>query len=221
MTETRSIPQASAEWVAEQLRGRIIRGELLPAARIVERRISAELGVSRTPVREALKLLHADGLVTIALHRGAHVTPFTAQEAVHLFDLIAVIEGLAAERLAERIDAALLDRLEEMHAKMATEFQARDATAYFETNTAIHDAIIHGTGNPTLIESHRRVMVRAQRGRFMAILDSDRWRQAMEEHEVLMEALRSRDPARAAETWRMHLRHTGETLAEVLRARFG
>ncbi len=219
MNDAKPVRQASAEWVAAQLRGRIIRGELLPGARIVERTLSAELRVSRTPVREALKLLRADGLVEIAMHRGAQVTPYTAQEAEHLFDLIAVIEGLAAERLVARLDAPMLERLEAMHARMKAQYAARDATAYFDTNTSIHAFIIDGTENPHLIESHRRVMIRAQRGRFMAILDTDRWSQAMAEHDELMVALRARDAASAAEIWQRHLRHTGETLAEVLRDR--
>ena len=117
---------ASAEWDAERLRARIIKGELLPGARLVERRLSVDLDVSRTPVREALKILCADGLVEISLHRGARVATYTPEEAIALFDLIAVVEALAAERLAERIDAATMADLEERHTRMIALYDACD-----------------------------------------------------------------------------------------------
>lgn len=217
MSEAMSRAQASAEWVAERLRDMIVKGDLPPGARIVERRISADLNVSRTPVREALKLLRADGLIEISMHRGAQVTLYTEKEAEDLFDLISVIEGLAAERLSERLTARILRRLESLHARMLEEYAARDASAYFDTNTEIHDTIVAESGNLILAESHRRVMVRARRGRFMAIVDADRWRQAVDEHEAVMAAFRTRDAEAAGAIWREHLRHTGETVADVLR----
>jgi DNA-binding GntR family transcriptional regulator len=217
MSEAMSRAQASAEWVAERLRDMIVKGDLPPGARIVERKVSADLNVSRTPVREALKLLRADGLIEISMHRGAQVTPYTRKEAEDLFDLISVIEGLAAERLAERLTGQTLRRLETLHARMLEEYAARDASAYFDTNTEIHDTIVAEAGNLILAESHRRVMVRARRGRFMAIVDADRWRQAVDEHEAVMAAFRARDAEVAGAIWREHLRHTGETVAEVLR----
>jgi len=217
MSEAMISAQASAEWVAERLRDMIVKGDLPPGARIVERRISADLNVSRTPVREALKLLRADGLIEISMHRGAQVTRYTEKEAEDLFDLISVIEGLAAERLARRLTGQTLRRLERLHARMLDEYAAGDASAYFDMNTEIHDTIVDEAGNPVLAESHRRVMVRARRGRFMAILDADRWRQAVEEHEAVMAAFRARDVQSAGEIWRTHLRRTGETVAHVLR----
>ena len=217
MSENMSRTEASAEWVAERLRDMIVKGDLPPGARIVERRISADMNVSRTPVREALKLLRADGLIEISMHRGAQVTVYTEKEAKDLFDLISVIEGLAAERLAERLCARVLDRLEALHARMLAEYAARNASAYFDTNTTIHDTIVKEAENPILVESHRRVMVRARRGRFMAIIDADRWQQAVDEHEILMTALRARDARRAGAIWRTHLRHSGDAVATVLR----
>lgn len=221
MSGTASGRQASAEWVAERLRDMIVKGDLAPGTRIVERRISADLAVSRTPVREALKLLRADGLIEISLHRGAQVTEYTEREAENLFDLISVIEGLAAERLAESLTPRTLRRLEALHARMLEEYAARDASAYFDTNTEIHDTIVEEAGNPVLAESHRRVSVLARRGRFMAIIDADRWRQAVDEHEAVMAAFRARDPETAGAIWRTHLRHTGETVADVLRQSAG
>lgn len=213
------IRTATVEWVAGTLRDRIVKGDLVPGARLVERHLSAELQVSRTPVREALKLLHADGLVEISLHRGAQVTTFTAGEAAHLFDLVAVIEALAAERVAERMQVAVLDRLDALHRDMIDRYDARDVSAYFDLNTAIHAAIVAGAGNPILSESHERIMRRAQRGRFLAIMDADRWAEAVGEHEEAMTAFRSGDAGAASAIWRRHLTRSGDTVATVLRAR--
>lgn len=209
--------RASAGWVAAILRDRIVKGDLAPRDRIVERRLSAELDVSRTPIREALKLLEADGLIEITLHRGALVSEFRSEDAVRLFDVISVLEGLAARRTVENMSPELLQRFEDLHGVMLDHHRAGRSGDYFDTNTAIHDLIIDACGNPIIQDAHGRLIARARRGRFLAILEPDRLRQAVEEHEQLMREFRSRDPLAAAAIWETHLRHTGETLALALR----
>jgi DNA-binding GntR family transcriptional regulator len=210
---------AMAARVAATLRNRIVRGQLAPRARIIERQVSAELAVSRTPVREALKLLEADGLIEISRNRGAQVTGYSPAVARNLFDVIAVLEGLAAERLAKTITPLLLAKFEGLHAEMLSHYRARALDPYFDVNSAIHDLIITSVCNPDLSESHRRLMLRARRGRFLAILGADRWAQSIEEHEVLMQALRDGNGPAAFAGWRIHLTHTGDTVAAVLEER--
>lgn len=208
--------RAMAEGVARTLRERIIRGELMPDQRIVERALSAELGVSRTPVREALKLLCADGLVELSRNRGARVTVYRGAEAIDLFEVIGALEAAAAARVTRTLDPARLARLERLHERMLRWRERRDIDRYFDANSAIHDAIIEMAGNAELIDSHRRLTARARRGRYMAIMDERRWTQAVEEHERLMRALRDRDVRLASDTWATHLRHTGESVAAAL-----
>lgn len=208
--------QATTERVAAILRDRIIKGDLAPKDRIVERRLSAELNVSRTPVREALKLLEADGLIEITLHRGALVSQFLSQDASRLFDVISVLESLAARRCAETMTPDLLAHLENLHAQMLAHHRAERFGDYFDVNTVIHDLIVARCGNPVIADTHRRLIARARRGRFLAIMDPERLAQAVSEHEQLMQAFRRRDPAVAAEIWEAHLRNTGKTLATVL-----
>ncbi len=203
--------------VAETLRNRIVRGDLPPGTRIVERKLSAELQVSRTPVREALKLLRADGLIEISLHRGAQVTSYKADDVLNLFDVIAALESRAARHLTRRIDRRLLDRLEGLHAQVVHHFRRGALEPYFAANSAVHDLIVSECGNPELADAHRRLMMRARRGRFLAIMDSDRWAQAVTEHEELMTALRHGDAAAAANVWDRHLQHTGHAVAAILR----
>ena len=212
-------PTAMAQWVADVLRDRIIKGTYPPGSRLVERKISAELDLSRTPVREALKLLQADGLIGISRNKGAQVLTYGPDEALYLFDVIASLESLAAERLAVRIASDALDQIEELHARMLTYYKIGNVTDYFDTNSEIHDFIVGHCGNPLVAETHTRLMARARRGRYLAIMQPKRLDEALGEHETLMEALRKRDPAQAAEVWRTHLLHTGETVASVLRER--
>ncbi|WMS44522.1 GntR family transcriptional regulator [Acuticoccus sp. MNP-M23] len=207
---------ASVERVAEVLRDRIVKGALPAGARLKERALSLELSVSRTPIREALKLLQSDGLVEISLNKGAQVVGYGAREAVDLFELIAVLEALAAERIAARMDTATLARLETLHGRMLRRYEAGDAIAYFDINTEIHDTIVAASSNPELIDSHKRVVARARRGRFLAIMDAERWAEAVGEHEAVMRAFRRRDSEAAARVWRMHLDNTGATVSTAL-----
>ncbi|UOM36045.1 GntR family transcriptional regulator [Acuticoccus sp. I52.16.1] len=207
----------AAQRVLEALRGRIVRGELGPGARIVERAICAELGVSRTPLREALKLLEIDGLIDLSQNRGGRVRPFTEAEATQLFEVLAGLESIAAELATERMTPAGLARLEALHLEMRERFATEDLDRYFALNSLIHETIIAATGNDVLISVHRGLMLRAKRGRYMAILDRHRWEQAMDEHEDLIDAVRRRNAADAGRIWRAHLIHTGQTVAAVLR----
>lgn len=204
--------------VADVLRERIVHGQIKSGERIVERRISAELDVSRTPVREALKLLEADGLIQISRNKGAQVTRLTAGEALNLFEVIAVLEGLAASRFATQATPAALEQLEVLHERILFYYRRSQIEPYFDANSAAHDLIVQACGNPVLATHHHRTMLMARRGRYMAIMSPERWAQSVEEHEMLMRALRARDPQAAAAVWTTHLQHTGQTLAEVILA---
>ncbi|SFG35695.1 GntR family transcriptional regulator [Roseobacter denitrificans] len=209
---------AVAEHVAAVLRDRIVKGELTARDRIVERQLSAELDVSRTPIREALKLLEADGLIEITLHRGAIVSDYKPEDAVVLFDVISVLESLAARRVCEGMTPSTLQRLEDLHGQMLEYHHAGRTNDYFDHNTLIHDFIIQSCANPVLITTHNRLMIRARRGRYLAILNEARLEQAVAEHEDLMQAFRHESADKAAQVWERHLRHTGETVAAVLLA---
>ncbi len=211
-----SEPTAIAQWVADVLRDRIVKGSYPPGARLVERKISAELEVSRTPVREAIKLLDADGLIGISRNKGAQVLQLGPEEARKIFDVIAVLESLAAERFAEALAPEQLETLEELHDRMMVFHKIGSHMDYFDTNSEIHDFIMENCGNPIVIETHKRLMARARRGRFLAIMRPERLIEAVAEHEALMAALRQGDAAVVAQIWRAHLLHTGETLAMLL-----
>jgi len=203
--------------VAETLRQMIIHGELMPGEKVPVASLSDSLGVSPTPLREALKVLAEERLVVIEVNRGARVASYTAEEAIKLFEVIAAVESLAAELATRRMSEAEIAEIEAVHAAMTAAFHADDKDVYFDLNSTIHQMLVTASGNEELQFVHERLMLRAQRGRYMAILDADRWLRAFEEHEALMAALRIRDSAGAAAIWRVHLLNTGKTLGDVLR----
>ena len=209
--------KAGAAYVAKLLRDRIVKGEIASGDRLIERQLSKELDVSRTPIREALKLLEADGLIEISLHRGAIVSEYRPEDASALFDVIAVLEGLAAKRLCETMTSDHLQKLEDLHGTMLEHHSAGRRNDYFDCNTVIHDFIMRHADNPMLATTHERLMVRARRGRFIAIMNPARLVQAVSEHEALMHMFRTGDAQHAASVWQQHLLHTGESVSEALR----
>ncbi len=207
-----------ARQVADRLRDRIMRGELPPGGRIVERSLCEAMAVSRTPLREALKLLEAEGLVEISQNKGARIMSFTPAEASNLFEVIAGLESLAAELAVTRMTPADLAELDDLHARMLDHYQRQEKDPYFALNSAIHDTVVRLSANPILISTHASLMLRARRGRYMAIIDPDRWVESVGEHEALMSALHARDGLTAGRVWRRHLMRTGETVCAVLAA---
>ncbi len=216
--EAETVSLSLTEDVAETLRDLIVRGKLKPGEHVVERKLCAELDVSRTPMREALKLLRQEGLVEIFKNRGARVTPYSAEDALNLFEVISGLEGQAAARAATRITQDELEELKRLHDGMVGHYKDENLDAYFEANSVIHDAIVRIAANPMLAASRDRLMLLAKRGRYMAIFDRNRWAQSIEEHEALMSALSARAEDASKAIWEQHLLNTGLSVKLALTA---
>jgi DNA-binding GntR family transcriptional regulator len=212
-------PRPLHEEVVARLRDMIVEGELETGERLHEIDLSEVLNVSRTPLREALKLLANEGLVDLLPGRGARVSALTPESVGELFEVVSGLERLAVELAATRMTGRDLERLQRMHDKMAGHFSAGQRHEYFALNHEIHVAIVAGSKNQTLIAAHGALMVKARRGRYTALASEQRWKEAMAEHEALMEALRRRDGQRAGEILFQHDRRTGETTREMLKAK--
>ena len=215
--ETLSIARPSlAAMVAEQLREMIVRGTLPPGKRVQVASLAASLAVSATPVREALFILAEDRLVELLPNRGARVLPYTAAEALALFEVIAALEALAARLATQRMTTGDLAALEAQHAAMAAHYRRRDKEPYFALNSEIHAKVLALAANPDLVATQARLDLRGRRGRYVAIVNEARWHEAMGEHEALMGAMRRRDADAAALIWQTHLQHTGAAVASAL-----
>lgn len=205
------------EEIAEHLRSMIIEGELPEGERIDESALCELLEISRTPLREALKVLHSEGLVTIEPNRGARVSTLTAEEFAELFELISGLERMAAELAAERASDAELKKLAQLQQRMEKYFGSGDRHNYFQINQDIHRMIVQMAGNETLAALHEQLLMRASRGRYMAIGTEHRWEESVQEHQALLDALKAHDSDKAGAILREHVRHTGDSAVEALK----
>ncbi len=206
------------EEVCDRLRDMIVKGEIAAGERLHEINLSETLEVSRTPLREALKLLANEGLVDLLPGRGARVSALSPKGVAELFEVVSGLERLAAELAAARMTARDLERLQRTHDKMAGHFARGERHAYFVLNNEIHCAIVAGSKNQTLIATHAGLMMKARRGRYAALASDERWREAMGEHEALMAALHARDATRAGAILFLHDQRTGEITSALLLA---
>jgi DNA-binding GntR family transcriptional regulator len=194
-----------AEAAAERLRSLIGDGTLAPGARLTEAELSARLGISRIPLREALRALAAEGLVAIEPHKGAVVTPVTPEEVDEVFPVLAALEGCAGELAAERMGEAERAELEALHRAMLAAHRAGNRAAFLAHNEAIHERIVGAAGNPTLASLHRALSLRLRRIRFVAQVEEQSWERSVAEHAAMMEALARRDGAALGAALREHL----------------
>ena len=192
--------------IADYIGGLIIDGTLAPGTKVPERELCERLDVSRTPIREALKVLAADGLVRLEQNRGAWVSQITAEELEEAFPVMGALEALAGELAAASITDAELARIEALHAEMVACYAAGRLNDYFGLNQQIHGAILAAARNPTLSEHYRPLAARLRRARYKANTTPERWASAIAEHERIMEALRERDGPRLGAILRDHLR---------------
>ncbi|MDX1267358.1 MAG: GntR family transcriptional regulator [Oceanisphaera sp.] len=204
------------EEVADCVRTMIIEGELKEGQRIHEPELCQQLDISRTPLREALKVLHSEGLVTIEPNRGAWVATITPEEIREHFEIISSLERRAAELTAVKVSESDLARLSKLQDKLERHYQARERNEYFETNQHIHRLIIELAGNDTLTQLHHQLMNRVSRGRYLAIGMQHRWEESVDEHRALLDALRDRNAELAGRILAEHVLHTGGTLAKEL-----
>lgn len=204
LTQTIKRPTLHEELV-ERLRDLVVEDALKPGEKVPEKELCASFGVSRTPLREALKVLASEGLVVLQANRGARVTEVTAEELQNTFPVIATLEQLAGELACERLSDAGIEQISKRHDDMIAAYKARDRQAYFQANQDIHNALIEGAQNEVLEAHHRMLAVRVRRARFMVNLSDERWAQAIDEHEQMMDKLLARNAKGLGELMKRHM----------------
>ncbi len=217
MTNLNSIPrQALHQEVATRLRQRIIEGELAPGAKLNERELSERLQVSRTPLREAVKMLAAEGLVELLPNRGAVVAQMSEQDVIDTFEVIAGLEGMSGELAAKRITEEELAEIRALHFEMLAAHSRRDLPAYYRLNSRIHAQINAAARNPVLTQTWQTVNARLQSLRFRSNLDEGKWQQAVREHDAMVELLAARDASGLRELLVSHLLVKRDAVLELL-----
>lgn len=193
------------EELADILREMIVDCRLTPGDRINEKQLTEHFGVSRTPLREALKVLSQEGLIQLNVNRGAIVSPVTLSDLQEVFPVLAALEGAAGELASEKITDRELQAIRRAHALMERAYRDGDLNTYFKYNQDIHARILDAADNPTLASHHRSLYGRVRRARFLANLSDERWKSAMQEHAEILSALEARDGAKLSAILRRHL----------------
>ncbi len=204
------------EEVADRLRWLITEGQLPPGSRLNERVLCEQLQVSRTPLREALKVLAAERLVELSPHRGASVLALERDDVEHLFELMGALEGLSGELAARRRSEAELEQIRCLHRDMVAAHAARDLPAYYRANRDIHRTLNRCARNPMLAETYEAVNMRIQNLRFRSNFNTDKWDRAVGEHARMLEALERADAPALRALLEQHLRNKRDAVLELL-----
>lgn len=200
--------------VADNLRDMIVEGALPPGHRISEAEMCDQFGISRTPMREALKVLASEGLVEIKPNRGTRVSEITLDDIDDLFEAVSGIERLCGELATEKLTERDIERLSSLHSRMTNYFKKGQRHDYFRLNHETHNLIVELSGNAVLREIHANIMIKVRRARYLAILSVERWEESVQEHAEILEAMKARNVDLVGKLIRDHVSKTGEIVKQ-------
>ena len=214
-----SIPRAALhEQAANRLRQMLVENRIAPGAKLNERELSEVLHLSRTPLREAIKMLAAEGLVELLPNRGAIAVELTEADVLDTFEVMAGLEAQSGELAALRITDDELQEIKAMHYEMLAAYTRQDLPTYYRFNAGIHSAINAATKNPVLTATYKQVNARLQALRFRSNQDGEKWKAAVKEHQQMISALMARDPVAMRAVLMSHLINKRDVVIDQLRA---
>ncbi|WDD90865.1 GntR family transcriptional regulator [Burkholderia sp. FERM BP-3421] len=191
--------------VVDHLRGFIVEGVLAPGMRLNERELCETLGISRTPLREAFKVLAAEGLLVLSPNRGASVYRMGEAEIRETFELMSGLEAFSGELACERITPAELAEIKALHYAMLACRVQNDLPGYYSRNQEIHDRINEAARNSALRNTYQSINRRIMSMRFRSNQLAEKWDRAVHDHEEMIKALEARDGRALAAILRRHL----------------
>ncbi len=203
------------EQIVGMLRKLILEGRLLPGQHIDERMLCEQFEISRTPLREALKVLNSEGLVDLLPNRGARVAGTSPHLVSECFDVVAGLERTAAELAAIGASEIELKSLQEIQEQMEQHYRENNEVEYFAVNDRAHVMVVEFSRNSILISMHARLMTKIRQARFAGLTVPSRWHESILEHREILDALIARDPGRAGAASMNHVMHTAELFKET------
>ena len=204
------------ELVFEALREAIISGQLRPGQRLMEVQLAEELGVSRTPVREAIRKLELEGLVLMIPRRGAYVAKISMKDIADVFEIRAALEGLAAELAARRSTPEEIESLERSLVKIRECADNGDIQACIELDTIFHEQLMSASHNDRLVQIIANLREQIQRFRSTSLAHPGRMKLAWEEHKIIVEAIAQGDTELARRLAYEHIENAENSLMEVI-----
>lgn len=203
--------------LVERIRPLIVESQLKPGDKVPERELCERFRVSRTPMREALKVLAAERLVRLEPNRGAWVTKVTVEEVEEVFPVLGALEALSGELACTNITDAEIGHIRLLHDQMMVNYQARNLAGYFKVNQDIHRAILLAAKNQSLTNTCQALSARMQRARYAANLSEERWADAVNEHEQIIQSLEARDGKKLSQILIQHMKNKKESVLKWLR----
>lgn len=206
------------ELVFEALREAILKGVLKPGERLMEIQLAEEMGVSRTPVREAIRKLELEGLVAMVPRKGAYVASLSMKDIIEVFEIRGALEGLAAELAAERITDEELEELERYLVRITESIEAGDLALVVAIDTDFHSQLYKASRNERLAQIINNLREQIQRFRTTSLSLPGRMQAALEEHKKIVEAISARDGALARRLAEEHIENAENSLMEAIRS---
>jgi DNA-binding GntR family transcriptional regulator len=204
------------EAIVTRVRDMIIEGDLRPGTRIHEGQLGAKLGISRTPLREALKFLASEGLIELSPGRGAVVRQFNAKDVRDSLIVLGNLEALAGRLACENATDADIRDVRAMHDRMMELYASRDRLPYFKLNQNIHSAIMRLAKNEPLAYVHGILQARLRRIRYIGNEGPEKWAGAVADHEEMIAALEARDGEQLAQVLNAHMEKTWDRVKDAI-----
>ncbi|MEW6531989.1 MAG: GntR family transcriptional regulator [Thermodesulfobacteriota bacterium] len=198
--------------VAQRIRDMIRKGLVKKGDRIIEKEFCQSMGISRTPLREALRILSSEGLIDLVPNKGAYVAQPSLREIRELFEVMSILEGTCARVVAEKMTDGDLAKIEKLHAQLEKHFEEKEPEKYLKVNQRYHILLQELTGNRVLNEVVNGLRDKILLYRYRQLYQPDRFQASMNEHRALMEAFRKKDPATAESIMKRHLMNQCEAL---------
>ncbi|MGC8768487.1 GntR family transcriptional regulator [Calditerrivibrio sp.] len=196
-----------SEKIAETLRDYIMKGNLKPGERLTEPKLSAMLGISRTPIREALRLLENEGFIDIYPRRGAVVSDITAKDVDEIFVIKTKLESLAARLAVENISESDIKRMMEINERMAKYSETKNVVNLIKLNAEFHNIFIENSNNSRLIKFIESLNKQFKRVTAYSFTEAGRIKKVLEEHANIVDAFVNRDPDRAEQLVDLHVKN--------------
>ncbi|MCF8061020.1 MAG: GntR family transcriptional regulator [Deltaproteobacteria bacterium] len=200
--------------VADQIRGMIRRGDLICGQKIDERALCETMGVSRTPVRESLRILHSEGLIELVPHKGAYVSKPRIEEVKDMFEVMGMLEGMCARLAVERMGEQDIQRIENLHERLERQYADQNREQYLDINHELHILFQELSGNKSLQDVINGLRQKILLYRHRQLYQKNRFEQSMKEHRDILEAFQSRDPERAENAMKNHMKNQCEALVD-------
>lgn len=205
------------ELVLDAIREAIINGTLKPRERLMEIQLAEELGVSRTPIREALRKLELEGFIVMVPRKGAYVADISFKDIADVFEIRAALEALAAGLAAERITDEELEEMERLVVEKAEAIANQNMERLVQVDTMFHEAIYKASRNERLTSIISNLREQIQRYRTTSLAYPGRMQRSLEEHRGIVEAIQSRDPQIAQQVAREHIENAENSMIDAIK----